>query len=184
MSVKAPDLEEHAGAVGWQLQPGTGFGSYPPAKSIDLGTREPVDPFVPRVPGMSLDPMPVDAVAAIQHFEPPPQVHVLHRTAVSSSPTLRTPARQPGRNPLPQVLGIRVQLDQARASEMAERGDGRHELHPVVRSARSATGELLDSAVTAQDDRRPTAGARIRARTAVRIDDATIAESRFPPHAE
>ena len=150
--------------------------------SRDFGARQGIDPLVPLVPGMALDPVPVDAVALVQTLQAPPQIDVLDSPAVAPAPVLGAPPRQPRCDPLPDVLRVRVEVDRARFGQIGEGRDRRLELHAVVRGARSTAHELPRAPAGVEDHRRPASRARVGAGAAIGVDDKGLPGGRLGAH--
>src|SRR6185503_21294383 len=89
------------------------------AEFRDFAARELVATLVVGMTGMALEPVPLDFVRNAQFIELTPQVLVLDRFPVCRSPVPRFPGRDPGRDPVPQILRVGKQLDLAGFLELA-----------------------------------------------------------------
>src|SRR5262245_23871693 len=116
--------------------------------------------------GVALDPVPLDAVRAVQGVELLPEVDVLHRLLVGGAPALALPGADPLRDALLHVLRVRVDAHAARPPERLERADHRGELHAVVGGGALAAEHFPLRAVQ-PDDGAPAARPRIAAAGAV-----------------
>ena len=67
----------------------------------NLRARKFVATFVVRMPGVALEPMPLDLVAGAKFIELTPQIVVLDSLPVSGSPVARFPGDDPGRDAVP-----------------------------------------------------------------------------------
>src|SRR5690349_17796567 len=86
----------------------------------DPPVGEGVGPFVLRVAGVALYPMPFHMMGSIQGVELLPQVDVLHRLLVRRLPTLAFPALDPLRDPLLHVLRVGVHAHAAAVLQRLE----------------------------------------------------------------
>src|SRR5690349_12406400 len=83
----------------------------------DLGAGERIDAFVMRVARMAANPMPQHLMARARRVEPPPEILVLDRLVVGGAPAARLPVAHPGRDALPHVLRVGVEIDRAGAGQ-------------------------------------------------------------------
>src|SRR5918996_3344336 len=124
--------------------------------------------FVLGVPGVSLHPRPLDLVRLPRLVELLPQLEVLHRAALAAPPA-RLPVRDPFRDALDQVLGVR-RIDDARllplAADPLEGRNGAGQGHPVVGGLRREVEEVPPGHAVARaslDERRVAARTGLRA---------------------
>src|SRR5687767_10778339 len=82
---------------------------------LHRGNGQFIDADVDWVVSMALHPMPGDVVAGSRLVEFPPEILVLHRLVVGRAPAASLPVVHPLRNALAHILGIREQIDRARA---------------------------------------------------------------------
>src|SRR6266571_8204787 len=94
------------------------------------------------MPGVSLDPVPGDAVRTGEPVELAPQVHVLDRLLVGGAPAAPLPVADPFADALLHVLRVGVDLDRAGAAQRLERADHCGQLHAVVGGLRLAAEQL------------------------------------------
>src|SRR3954452_18864842 len=78
-------------------------------QSLNLRARQLVGAFVVGVPGMALQPAPLDPVPLAGGIEPFPQVLILDRLLVGGAPAALAPAVDPLGDALAQVLAVSEQ---------------------------------------------------------------------------
>ena len=85
------------------------------------------------MPGMALDPMPVDLVAGGRRIQLPPQVRIFHRFPGLGQPAKSFPTGHPFGDAVPHIFRVREKLHRAGPFEGVERFNGRLQFHAVVR---------------------------------------------------
>ena len=86
-----------------------------PSLIIGFGAGERVDSVILGMTAVSLHPAPIDPVRSSRFDELLPQVGVLHGLPVRRFPAVLNPFMDPARDPVPDVLAVRMQLDPARS---------------------------------------------------------------------
>ena len=144
----------------------TGF----PAEPIHHRPRQKIAPFILRMPGVSLQPLPFDAVDRRQRIQLPPEVLVLHRHLVPGFPPVSFPTLDPSRDPLPEIVRIRVQRHPTGPLEQPECSDGRRQFHSVVGGRQRPAGVLAPSITTLQHAR-PSPHPRVALASPIRMNN-------------
>src|SRR5260221_3867701 len=93
---------------------------------------ERVSTLVLRMTRVSLDPVPLHAVRAVQFVELLPQIDILHRLLVRGAPALALPAADPFRNALLHVLRVGVDAHPPRRFEPFQRPEHGRQVHSRV----------------------------------------------------
>src|SRR5712691_2276149 len=122
--------------------------------------RQAVGALVEIVAGVAAHPVPAHVVLLEGRVEPLPQIDVLDRLAVGGAPAVALPLLDPAGDAAAQILAVGVEVDAAGPLERLERGDRRHQLHPIVGRMRVAALDLL-LVVVPGEDRAPPARPRI-----------------------
>src|SRR5680860_275881 len=115
---------------------------------------------------VALDPAPLNTMPAAGVIESTPQILIFYRLARGGAPAALFPVRHPDVDATHDISGIRRQHYTAAGFERFERGDGGHELHPVIGGQRFRPKQFFLPAAAAQQ-RTPSAYARIAAARAV-----------------
>src|SRR6266700_1270705 len=136
----------------------------------DAVARELVGALVLVMAGMALDPVPAHLVRLQRRVEPLPEFDVLDRLLVRGAPAIALPAVNPGRDALPHILAVGIEIDLAGLLQRLQRRDRRHQLHAVVGGVRLAALQFLFDLAEFQD-RAPAARTRIARTGAVGVDD-------------
>lgn len=105
--------------------------------------RQSVAPFILRMAGMALDPVPVDLVTGHLRVQCLPEVDVFHRLPGGGFPAVALPAVDPLGDALAQILAVGKQLHLAGLGKQAQPLNGRQHLHAVVGGALKTLRMLL-----------------------------------------
>lgn len=84
----------------------------------DAGSCELIGPFVFWVPCVSFDPMPCHRIEGAEPIQFLPQILIFDRIFFGRTPPILLPPRDPGRDPISDILTVGVDMDRNRAFDV------------------------------------------------------------------